>query len=65
MPKRFPILLLLACLAATGMQAQSINRDFRAVADSLRVRLEERTGVKRPLRLDKVMRRGDLVDIYF
>ena len=65
MPKRFPILLLLACLAATGMQAQSINRDFRAVADSLRVRLEERTGVKTPLRLDKVMRRGDLVDIYF
>ncbi len=50
----------------TGISAQrSLTRDFQPVCDSLDVLLKERRDVKGQLKLQNVMRRGDVLDIYF
>jgi hypothetical protein len=58
--------ILIPGLTALTLSAQSpIVKAYKPVADSLKTLLEERTSVKTSLRLDKVMHRGDLLDIYF
>lgn len=58
--------ILLCGLLALPLSAQSpIVKAYKPVADSLKTLLEERTSVKTSLRLDKVMHRGNVLDIYF
>ena len=63
--KRF-LLIILALTFALAARAEKISqREFRVAADSLRARLERKTTVKSPLRLEKIMIRGKELDFYF
>ena len=61
------ILLALAVLAAAlPLQAQAPRaKDFNVVTDSLQQRLQRRTGVLSPFKLEKVLSRGSTLDFYF
>ena len=61
--KILPILLA-ATLAALPLPAQTA-KEFRTAADSLRARMERRTRVKVPLKLNKVLKRGTTLDFHF
>ena len=65
MPRRLLTPLLALLLSLTAAFGQNPKRDFRPVADSLRARLERRTSVKTPMRIDNVMEREGVYDIYF
>ena len=60
------ILLLLVLFTAVSATAQgSSAREFRPVADSLKARLQRRTTVLCNLKIDKVLKRGNVLDFYF
>jgi len=61
--KILPILLAVT-LAALPLPAQTA-KEFRTAADSLRARMERRTRVKVPLKLNKVLKRGTTLDFHF
>ena len=61
-------LLLTLLLAAATLPAFSQNpraRDFSTAVDSLQARLQRRTGVISPFKLEKVLVRGSVLDFYF
>ena len=63
---RRALTLILAITLAAAARAEKISpRDFRVATDSLRARLERKTTVKSPLRLEKVMVRDGNLDFYF
>ena len=57
-------LILLLLLTVLPCRAQEKD-DFKPAADSLAVLLRERTGVTSTLALDKLLRRGNKLDLYF
>ncbi len=58
--------VILALTLGFAARAQGISaREFRTAADSLRARLERKTTVKSPLKLEKVMKRQGNLDFYF
>ncbi len=57
------ILSLSFCVCAEAQY--SITKDFRPVCDSLDARLKRNRDVKGKLRLKNVMKRGDVLDVYF
>ncbi len=57
------ILAIAVCSVASGQN--SIMKDFKPVCDSLDVLLKERRDVKGQLKLKSVMKRGDMLDVYF
>ncbi len=64
------IAVIFACLllGSTSLHSQTsqLTRDFRVPADSLRARLQRRTGVTAPLSLTRVVKRGSSdLDFYF
>lgn len=60
------LLIAIALVFALGAKAEKISpREFRTATDSLRARLERKTTVKSPFRLEKVMIRGSELDFYF
>lgn len=67
MVRRCLTFIILACLCSIGTFAQSsaILRDFAGTADSLRVLLQERTTVFNEIKLNKIAKRGKLLDFYF
>ena len=61
-------LLLTLLLAAATLPAFSQNpraRDFSTAVDSLQARLQRKTGVISPFKLEKVLVRGSVLDFYF
>lgn len=64
--KRLLIILSLALLTSFSSSAQNkMAEEFKPAADSLSVLLKERTTVDIPLRIRRVMKRGNTLDIYF
>ena len=59
------ISLILLLIALPSLGQGRVSSDFKAVGDSLKVNLQKRTSVRSGLRLDKVMKRGDILDFYF
>ena len=57
------VTLLLLALPSFGQSR--IYADFKPVGDSLKVLLQKRTSVRSGLRVEKVMKRGDIIDFYF
>ena len=53
--------LLLSCLALPAQNA----REFKTATDSLRARLHRRTTVDAALKLNRVMKRGTVLDFQF
>ena len=64
MLKRAFTLTLTLILALTAY-AQNPTRDFSAASDSLKARLQRRTTVKTPLKIESVMKRGSSLDFHF
>ncbi len=62
--KKLILAILFACGTLFGTYAQ-ISKDFKPVCDSLDVLIKERRDVKGQLKLKNVMRRGNVLDIYF
>ena len=58
------LLTLLAVTLPSAAQTKMI-RDFKPAADSLKARMERRSGVKVPVRISKVMDRSGVLDFYF
>lgn len=53
-------------LAGMTLTAQNaITEDFRPAGDSLKVQLHQRTSVRTGMRLESVMKRGNILDFYF
>lgn len=65
MKKILLLTTLLFGLMNFSMDAHSVTDDFRPAGDSLKTLLAQRTTVKSALRLEKVMKRGNLLDFYF
>ena len=66
--RRIAALLLGLLLAVCGLDAQTtpLTKDFKVAADTLKARLHRRTGVKAPLTLNRVVKRGSTdLDFYF
>ena len=64
--KRFVLSLLLLGVAFLPAPAQQPHtRDFASVTDSLRVRLQRRTGVNSYFKLEKLLVRGNTLDFYY
>ena len=63
--KRLGVLILALALGVAARAEGISAREFRVAADSLRARLERKTTVKSPLRLEKVMKREGKLDFYF
>lgn len=57
------ILICIFCLSASGKS--KIVEDFTPVCDSLSTLIFERSGIKGPVRLKSVMKRGGNLDFYF
>ena len=55
------VLLFLSASASPAPKA----RDLKPLADTLGLRLERRTGVKQDLRINRVLKRGNTLDLYF
>ena len=53
--------LLAACLSLSAQTA----KEYKTAVDSLRARLQRRTRVDTPIKLTKVMKRGNTLDFYF
>lgn len=64
MSKKLLTFICLICVMTTA-QGQSITQAFKPVADSLSNVLRERTTTVSRVRIDKVLKRGDVLDIYF
>ncbi len=58
------ILIFSLCLCISA-EAQSITQDFKPACDSLDARIKRNRDVKGSLKLKNVMKRGDVLDIYF
>lgn len=57
--------LLLTGLALSAFAQSKIAKAFTPACDSLSVLIHERTGVKGPVKLKAVMKRGNTLDFYF
>ena len=55
------VLLFLSASASPAPKA----RDLKPLADTLGLRLERRTGVKQDLKINRVLKRGNTLDLYF
>ena len=63
--KRLGVVILALLLGLTASAEGISAKEFRVAVDSLRARLERKTTVKSPLRLEKVMKREGKLDFYF
>lgn len=64
--KRLLLIISLVIGTSLGTAAQSsITQDFKPVCDSLDVLMKQNRDVKGQLKLKNVMKRGDILDIYF
>ena len=59
------IYIMLLCLAMPSSGQSKIVKSFTPACDSLSVLIHERTGVKGPVKLKAVMKRGNTLDFYF
>ena len=62
---RKSLLLVVALLAACLSLPAQTAREYRTAVDSLRARLQRRTRVDSPIKLTRVMKRGNTLDFYF
>ncbi len=62
--KKYILITIFTCLCLSSA-AQSITKDFKPVCDSLDVLMKKNRDVKGQLKLQNVMKRGDVLDIYF
>ena len=62
---RNKLLTIILLFAASFSSPAQVKDDFKAASDSLAVLLKERTGVSSTVPLDKVMKRGKKLDLYF
>ncbi len=58
-------IITLLLIASPSFGQSRIYADFKPVGDSLKVLLQKRTSVRSGLRVEKVMKRGDIIDFYF
>jgi len=64
--KRLYISILIICgFCFTSAAQNTITKDFQPVCDSLDVLIKQKRDVKGQLKIKNVMKRGDLLDIYF
>ncbi len=59
------LIFILFCGLSFSSASQNITKDFKPVCDTLDVRLKENRDVKGQLRLQSVMKRGNVLDFYF
>lgn len=64
MKKYLIIITLLGCCTLAAGQGPAA-RDFKEAADSLTVLMRERTGVRAPVQVKSVLKRGNELDFYF
>ena len=62
---RKPLLIVVALLAACLSLSAQTAKEYKTAVDSLRARLQRRTRVDSPIKLTKVMKRGNTLDFYF
>ena len=65
MIRRLATAIIASFIACAAYAQGAIQKDFVEASDSLRVLLEERTTVKTDLKLDRVLRRSNVLDFYF
>ena len=64
--KRLYISILIICgFCFTSAAQNTITKDFQPVCDSLDLLIKQKRDVKGQLKIKNVMKRGDLLDIYF
>lgn len=64
--KRLYISILIICgFCFTSAAQNTITKDFQPVCDSLDLLIKQKRNVKGQLKIKNVMKRGDLLDIYF
>ena len=56
---------IITCLSNIVAGKSKITEDFTPVCDSLSVLIRERTGIKGPVKLKAIMKRGSELDFYF
>ena len=62
---RKPLLIAAALLAACLSLPAQTAKEYKTAVDSLRARLQRRTRVDSPIKLTRVMKRGNTLDFYF
>ena len=65
MIRRVATAIIASFIACAAYAQGAIQKDFVEASDSLRVLLEERTTVETELKLDRVLRRSNVLDFYF
>ena len=65
MIRRLATAIIASFIACAAYAQGAIQKDFVEASDSLRVLLEERTTVETELKLDRVLRRSNVLDFYF
>ncbi len=67
--KSFPVTVLIALAFVTAVPSSGQSRiatsEYRTACDSIRARLKRRTTVDTPLKLEKIIRTSQAVDLYF